>query len=1247
MEENKPTSFYDRANLFSRLFMLWMFPHVSYNIKIQRTIESLPPVPHSFNDEEFYPRISQAWENEKLASRPRFFKAIFRAFKVDYILLVVEALIYFIALFLQTLLIKYIINYIVYQDVDMYIGFLYALGFAACTLVCSLENQRVTTFGLFLTGKMRMGANRLLFDKLLKVSYPVIDARTGKLLNNAASDLEFFEPAMLTIFIWTAPVYLIASLILICVEMGLAGFIGMMIVLLEYPLALLLGKVVFVIRRKLSVISDRRITLIKNLLEGIKVIKLYGWEFPFLKMVEDIRFSEVEMHLKKYRVDVLISGLYLSYQSVFLLFTFWIYVALDNKMTLGTVFLCAALLNTSHYIITRLLARAVTFCSALLAATDRTTQILLLEEKKEYRKPSRRSYLLKTKHLYLSWDQLSPDTLNTESQMLSNQEVNTVIKDLSFSIKKGELLMVVGQVGSGKTSLLAGLLGELHLVSGSLKVNGSFAYSGQEPWVFSGTIKENIVMGQEMNEEFYKSILRGCALDVDLAYLRYGDETIVGDRGIMLSGGQRARVALARALYTKRDIYLLDDPLSAVDAEVGNILFHSAIKGILSDKAVVLVTHQIHYLPYSSKIIVLDAGSPIFQGTYQELLANEYILNKIGELSKSSAQSHSQVQKVKPEGGDKNIKDIASIQEEEKAEGSVPLKVYLQFLNGGFRSYFLMTLFFLFFGGMQVLYVAVPFWLSYWASQSESDQGDFFYVEVFMYLCLGLIVGMFLRQIILSKIYGRAIIATHNQSLANLIRTFSTYFDANPIGRIINRFSKDTTLMDDLLYFYMNETFSLGTLLIANFIVIIIIAPFNAIALVVLIIGLSILIIKVVPSARDMRRIELITRSPVISNFTTCLSGLLTIRAHSLLPYFRAQTQKTLQNNIKLFYNYQSQTKFIQFMADFCGVVLVVSNIFILVGLSGSSSYAGMSVFLTVGMTNVLITFTRTLIELQNYMNCVQRLMHYTGLPQEGAYETEQDLIVSSGKIEFKQVCMKYREHLDYSLINTSFIVPGRAKVGIVGRTGAGKSSLMQVLFRLVPIQSGVIRIDDQDITQVGLHQLRSKISVIPQTPFLFNASLRYNLDPFEIYTDEQIKQALTEVRLEHLLEKNSLTGNLTTDKLKLSQGEQQLVCLARAILRNNKILMLDEATANVDPETDKFIQLKIAEKFKECTVLTVAHRLRTIIEADIVIAMESGTCAEIGSPGELLDREGIFYTLVNATGMEESEFLRSKVNRN
>jgi len=1238
---------YDKTSFISNLFMTWAFKFAKYYKKNPPSQDNLVDVTSSTAYLESYEKLKSSWKKEKQKSKPSFLRALLDSTLKEYTLVVLPGVIAFSLLVYQSVMTLFILEYLEDEDAPLYQGVLLCVAFAAGGLLSSLLLNYSAHKLLIMIGRVKNHASMLVFEETLQFSIPSLSEgnKSGKIVNVIGSDLEILEIFITSIFVWAIPPLFIGGVVVVAIIFGVAGVIGLVLSILHLPALIYIGGLVKKNRIAFTVFSDERIKLISNLIEGIKVVKLYGWEFPFLEYIYKARNKEVSGLRKNGNLNLITKILFFGGIGLVIFTTLTIHMLLGNTLETGPTFATISILIMVHQGCVYRGEVGIKSIFLLLVACKRITQALLTKQvSSDSYQYSRATKPLELTNASFSWLPLSHSNQDNDTLKTINQEPkDIVLKDLNFALEAGETLGVVGPVGSGKSSLFFALLNEINLVDGTLALNGSFSISTDDSWIISGSIKENILMGQKWNQEFYYETIKACALDRDLELFADGDETIVGDKGITLSGGQKARISLARAVYANRDIVLLDDPLSAVDAEVSSHLFNECICGVLKEKTVVLATHQIHYLNQVDKVLVLIGGRQAFFGTYSELRQREDVLDVLGELSGESSEE--KPQKQVQEKKTYQQKEKLKIEEEERVKGTVPFKQYWRFWMYGFYSGFVVLIVLLLLIVSQANLFAAYGWASYWSDQNESDQEDTYYIQTLGLIVLVLYLTSCLR-------FGPVINGLftssrnlHNHAIKSLATTGSTFFDKNPTGRVLNRFSKDTALTDEACSNFMTEATNTTTIMLGNVVLISIIFPYNLIVFFVWLVLVYLVIKKFFFYSKELRKIELVTRSPLLTQLSAALSGIHVIRCLKLESMFRQLVEQSARHNFKAFFTYQCLIRPIQLYSDILTVCIVIFNVIFLVALKGSISaeVAGLSIAVTFSYLNLAGWWSKTLVETENFMSSPQRLLEYTNLPVEGTLESETPFTISSGKIEFKDLCMKYRENFPLSLKSVNFVLEAGEKVGIVGRTGAGKSSIMQVLFRLVNPCSGSILIDGVDFMKAGLHNLRKQMSVIPQTPFLFRAKIRDNLDPFHEHSDQEIQEVLKDVKLEVLIE--VLDQNYSDSEINLSAGQKQLVCLARAILRKNKVVMMDEATANVDHETDNFIQRKIKEKFASATLIVIAHRLRTIIESDKIIVMDEATCKEVGPPKDLAaDESSYFRNMINHTGPQESQFLLSKI---
>ncbi|XP_003738712.1 canalicular multispecific organic anion transporter 1, partial [Galendromus occidentalis] len=843
---------------------------------------------------------------------------------------------------------------------------------------------------------------------------------------------------------------------------------------------------------------------------------------------------------------------------------------------------------------------------------------------------------------------------------------NPVLKNLNFSIKKGELVAVVGSVAAGKSSLIQAIIGELIPTSGSVsrRKERKIGYVPQQAWILNSTVRKNILFGCAYAARRYRDIVKECCLLPDLKILQAGDSTEIGEKGVNLSGGQKQRVSLARAVYLDADIYLLDDPLSAVDAHVAYDLFNDVVgpKGILSGKTRILVTHSVAVLPHVDRIIVLEDGEVTHRGTYDEIMSQNVRLKELVETHANTGSENSVHDEVS-RGSDepstrfrkrtRSVDSVSSnvsgcverqmpdipfgklIEEEEMEVGVVRWRVYFEFLwhFGIIGTILGLTCY--------ALSKAADLWsllyITTYSKEIEIKNGttpEDMWSHMQIYIAIGSSQGVAMLAALTVLSLGCIWTSTslHNKMLDAVMKAPMSFFDATPTGRILNRFSRDVDELDVSLYMNGDGFITTWTVLLVTLIYICIHLPYVLIFLIPLFAFFLGIQRFYVASSGQIKRLNAVTKSPVLNCFNESIAGTTSIRAYNVQNSFISKHMRLLDNNQNCLFHEFNGYRWLAIRLNVVGSFIDVAVCGMLIYFRGSMPTEIASLLFTCSLraSDAFAWIVRMGAQVENSLVSAERVMDYTKTKPEAPWYLDREPEPewpSEGQVRFENYSTRYKENLDLVLKKINLEILSGEKVGIVGRTGAGKSSLTLALLRILEAVEGKITIDGTDISELGLNALRSRLAIIPQDPVLFGGTLRENVDPEERYSDEALWAALEKAHLKSAAK--PLSHKIEEGGSNLSVGERQLVCLARALLRNSKILILDEATAAVDLETDALIQKTIRHDFGGSTVITIAHRLHTIMDYDKIVVLDQGEIREVGSPRELLqDPDGVFSSM-------------------
>ncbi|KAF7996691.1 hypothetical protein HCN44_002337 [Aphidius gifuensis] len=1152
----------------------------------------------------------------------------------------------------------------------------------------SLNRVLIKVFGVeFALYGVVIVIKELLVGKALRLSKTVLgDISVGQAINLLSNDINRFDTMLIYLhYIWIGPVLTGLAMYFMYLEVGLPAVIGVGALILFIPLQIYLSKKSSNLRSKIAVRSDERIRLTNEIISGIQAIKMYTWEHPFSNLIEKTRKKEINViRSTSYVRGILISFVtFTTRLSMFITILLMLVLNNNNILTAEKVFVLTVYINLLRDPMTDFFPFALRKVAEAAVSIKRLQDFMLYEEI-DYLEA--RSANNSTTHYQ---EKLTINNLNEKDKkkinhlgsvtidkahakwMTKNSE--DTLNGINIQVDPGQLVAIVGPVGSGKSSLLNVILKELAVYQGSVDVQGNIAYACQEPWLFAGSVRNNILFGRALDQKRYERVVKVCQLKRDFQLFSYGDKTIVGDRGVSLSGGQRARINLARAVYADAPIYLFDDPLSAVDAHVGKHMFEECIEKYLKGKTRILVTHQIQFLQNVDKIIVMKEGKIEAEGSYDDLILRDDVFGGLSIaslpdsdiISLTRSQNSSCYVNSSPHSSIlTNDNEIEPVENREiQTKGTMDAYIYLSYLRAGgnFCSIFIL---FIVCSIAQMFTSGSDYFIAYWINLEEThpnstmiktENSDRFIsrqwcIYIFSALIVGTITLTIIRTFEFFIICMRASQRLHDRMFKSIINATMRFFNTNPSGRILNRFSKDMGTIDEILPVIFMNNLRWGFEMIGVTVVICVANPWLVIPTVF--IGIIFYQLRVIylSTSRSVKRLEGITRSPVFSHLNATMQGLSTIRSFGADKVLINEFDQHQDLHSSAWYIFITSSRAFALWSDiFClfYIALVLLSSLILPGndskpTQGNVGNVGLVITQIIGLTKMLQWGIRQSTELDNCMTSVERVCEFTNLESEPPLDSLPDKKPKeewpeSGKIEFKNVNMSYDPEEAPVLKNLNFTIGAKEKVGIVGRTGAGKSSLISALFRLAYID-GKIEIDGIDTGEIGLHDLRSKISIIPQEPFLFAGTLRRNLDPFDLYKDHLLWSALEDVELKEM----GLQAHVNEGGSNLSVGQRQLVCLARAIIRNNRVLILDEATANVDPRTDELIQKTIRRKFADCTVLTIAHRLNTVMDNDKILVMDAGTVVEFDHPHVLLQNpDGALTSMINETGKATADALK------
>ncbi|CAI5757027.1 unnamed protein product [Candida verbasci] len=1374
---NEP--YMNTINLFSYFTFYYLQPLID---QIYATgdvkLDDLPSVLGELNCDDTKARVTKEWEIEvekskkttslqkfwrtitrnksKEENSPNLFLTVFKAF-LDYfyfnlLLKIFETICMFSQPFVLRKFIQFFSVYFYSEEKPpIIIGY----GWAGLMFLVSVAN--FITFNQSFSIQFNLGLGiqtaltTMIYEKALKLAPQSRKNKpTGDIINHITMDID-----VIFWFCWQLGEFLAAPLRLFICLFSLyklfanATWAGVITALVVAPFATKVNASITNNYIQLMKDKDDRTSLITEILNSIKSIKFYSWEKPMLKKLNHIRNDRELNNIQKIGVVSALAQFLWSCIPFFIsCATYAAYSYFYNvPLTPDVVFPALALfdlLSEPMLLIPQLIIDIIEVRTSL----QRISEFFCLDEldddqqgviKRETATNNPNSVIIKNSSFIWNSkvDEKKVEYKDEESEVQEdNSTSNIALNDINFTAKKGKLTCIVGKVGSGKSTLIKAILGDVPIkipkfsdnstiVYPSVETFGTIAYCPQNPWILNGTVKENILFGHKLDQDFYQKTINACELLADFKSMPDGDKTVVGEKGISLSGGQKARISLARAVYSRADIYLLDDVLSAVDSHVAKALIKQVLSddGIIGDRTKILATNNVPVLHEANDIYLLSGGAIIEHGDFETVMKNDgelaKLINEYGRKKDDGAETPTETPKqeeapkqTERDSGldtedlvdeivgyvgeenrgaveqavlrrasvvsyghqyDDDEEDDGKVrktrhEEESSRKGTVPWDIFKQYITACDYKWFSLYVI----GSLLTLLVTVAEkrLLSYWSEinrETNQTNNPSFYLG--LYAFMGVVSGL-LTYLSALIIWGYCIVKGaaffHNKMAQSVLRSPMSFFDTTPVGRVLNRFTEDIGKIDMQLPWMLIGFVTSVLNALVTFGVILSALPAMFFILFVLLFVYNYFRIKFVPTTRELKRLESIAKSPVLAIIQESINGVDTIKAFNQRERFVYKSKKFINEKTLIGVVIQNSNRWLSMrLQTISSTIMFCTALLAVVTLGGSHpilpSILGFVMTYSLTITYILNSIVRYWAELQSNGVALERIIEYCDLPSEAPMEIEdrkpQDSWPAQGIVKFKNYSTAYRANLDPVLREIELTIQSKEKIGIVGRTGAGKSSLTLALFRIIEATGGNIEIDSINIGEIGLYDLRHHLTIIPQEAHTFRASVRENLDPFGEYDDEKLWKALELAHLkEHigkmetepteeekkdsknpdeLPKKRGLDAQIEEGGSNLSAGQKQLLCLARALLNEtSKILVLDEATAAVDFQTDKIIQETIRNEFKDKTILTIAHRIDTIMDSDKILVLDKGKVAEFDTPQNLLkDKSSIFYSLSKEGG--------------
>ncbi|KAF2715200.1 multidrug resistance-associated protein 1 [Pleomassaria siparia CBS 279.74] len=1302
---------FEYADVFSVLTFSWMTPMMKQGYKTFLTQDDLWNLRKRNTTQSTGTAFRRAWSNELEKKHPSLWLTLFHAFGAPYfrgaLLKSVSDVLNFVQPQLLRLLITFVDSYRTEDPQPVARGAAIALAMFAVsvsqTMFLNQYFQRSFETGI----RVKSALTAAIYSKATRLSNEGRASKsTGDIVNYMAVDTQRLQDlAQYGQQLWSAPFQIVLCMLSLYQLVGWSMFAGVGAMIIMIPINGYIARLMKTLQKEQMKNKDSRTRLMTEILNNMKSIKLYAWTTAFINKLNYIRNDQELKTLRKIGATQAFSNFTWS-TTPFLVScsTFGTFVLTQHTpLTTDIVFPALTLFNLLTFPLA-ILPMVITAIVEASVAVGRITSYLLAEELQA-------DAVLRED----SVEEIGEESVRVRDASFTwdKNEERRALHDINFSAHKGELACIVGRVGNGKSSLLQAILGDLWKIKGEVVLRGKTAYVSQSAWVMNASVRENIVFGHRWDPQFYDKTVKACALTDDFASLPDGDQTEVGERGISLSGGQKARLTLARAVYARADVYLLDDCLSAVDQHVGRHLIDNVLgsKGLLSGKTRILATNSIPVLMEADMIALLRDGKIIEKGTYGQLMAMKGEIATLVRTSQNEDQSEAgsrtsesvvsdeettiygdgpisdddpdaeaaqgngaSLAPLKPGNGaarkssfntlrrastasfkgprSKFVDEEGGLKSKQTKEfseqGKVKWGVYGEYAKTSNLVAVLIYLAFLI--GAQTMSIGGSVWLKRWSEVNQRYGGNpqvGKYIGVYFAFGVGSAALVVVQTLILWIFCSiEASRKLHERMAFAIFRSPMSFFETTPAGRILNRFSSDIYRVDEVLARTFNMLFVNSARAAFTLVVISASTPI----FIALIIPLGALYLYIqryyLRTSRELKRLDSISRSPIYAHFQESLSGMSTIRAYSQQRRFEQENEWRVDAHLRAYFPSINANRWLAVRLELIGSVIILASAgFAIISVSShsglSAGMVGLSMSYALQITQSLNWIVRQTVEVETNIVSVERVLEYAALPSEAPEIISKNRPPiswpSQGGVSFNNYSTRYRPGLDLVLKNINLHIKPHEKIGVVGRTGAGKSSLTMALFRIIEPSDGFISIDNLDTSKIGLLDLRRRLAIIPQDAALFEGTVRDNLDPAHVTDDTELWSVLEHARLkEHVASMpGKLDARIHEGGSNLSSGQRQLISLARALLAPSNILVLDEATAAVDVETDALLQATLrSSMFKNRTIITIAHRINTILDSDRIIVLDHGTVAEFETPAELVRRKGLFYELVKEANL-------------